>query len=128
MTGIETEAIIQTHYNDISTIAQQIRDKKQMYKDALANDAEYREKAEEIKKAKKELKAIEQKLIKENDGIQAVMMKLKELSEQKKDLQLALFTYIDMYKRETNNEMIPINGELFKMVEIKKFKLLKDKA
>lgn len=127
-TGAELERIVSAHYNDLSTINKQIKEQKQMYKDAIANDAEYKDKAEQIKAAKKELKAIEKKIVNENDGVKAIMMKLKELSSSKKDTQLALFDYLDMYKKETQNGMIEINGELKRIIEVKKFKLIKDKA
>ncbi len=110
------ESMINSHLTRIERIRNDIKPIREMVRDYLENDEGYRELSEITKKASKEKGARKKELMNEPAG-KNIQEKLDALTEELKDSQEALSTYLDQYRNLTGaNEYEGPDGELRQIV------------
>lgn len=114
--------LIKRYMGDIEKTKAQLKEQKQMYKDAFEGDKEYHDENEKVKEINRKKKAIQDRLVK-TPAMEAVTSKVKNLTEELKDMQVALSGYIQEHIRQTGQTMIEGNdGEMYEMVPVYKLR------
>lgn len=108
----------------ISELNEQLKAKREMLKDTLENDSGYSELQAKVKEAQYDLKTMKAKLRGENAQIVALEVDIKELREEKKEVQMSLFDTLTVYQSQTNSNTIEMDDGT--QVELKRqYKLAK---
>ncbi len=108
----------------ISELNEQLKAKREMLKDTLENDPHYSEVQQKVKDAQAELRAAKTALKAQNSQIVALELDIKELREEKKEVQMSLFDTLTVYQTQTNSNTIEMDDGT--QVELKRqYKLAK---
>lgn len=94
-------------------VSEKLKQKKEMYKDALINDSEYSELKEKVDQAKAELKKRQKEL--EDWSLSGLKTEIKNLQAQKREEQLTLSDWLVEFVDGTGQKNIEIEGQLLKI-------------
>lgn len=120
MSLLEVESIINRFLGDMEKLKEMMKSQKEMYNASFENDAEYATKNEEMKKLKKEVAAIKQRIVKQPEVV-VINKKINELKEETKDAQEALMGYLEQYKEVSGtNQFMTEEGEVIEIVNVLK--------
>ena len=120
MSILEIETIINRFLGDQEKLKETMKAQKEMYNASFENDAEYAGKNEEMKKLKKEVAAIKQRIVKLPEVV-VVNNRINELKEEMKDIQEALTGYLQQYQVVSGtNQFMTEDGEVIEIVNVLK--------
>ena len=120
MSILEIETIINRFLGDQEKLKETMKAQKEMYNASFENDAEYAGKNEEMKKLKKEVAAIKQRIVKLPEVV-VVNNRINELKEEMKDIQEALTGYLQQYQQVSGtNQFMTEDGEVIEIVNVLK--------
>lgn len=110
--------LINRYVSDIEKSKNQLKEQRQMVKDAFENDAGYAEMNKKVKDLTKERNVIKQKLLK-TPAAEAAVAKAQELAAEIKDMETALSGYLQEHLRTTGQRTIEgDDGELREIVPV----------
>ena len=111
---------------DVDKLGGQIKEQRQMVKDALVSDSRYQELSERINDFNKQRQSI-QKELSNNEAVQKAKEELQELNNQRKSLQHKLSDYLRQYVEKFNSKTLEdLEGNLKEIVT--QYKLVKQKS
>lgn len=117
---LEVESIINRYLGDVEKMKETMKSQKEMYNAAFENDAQYAEKNEDMKKVKKEVAAIKQRIVKLPEVV-VINNRINELKEEMKDMQEALTGYLQRYQEISGtNQFMTEDGEIIEIVNVVK--------
>ena len=118
MSILEIESIVNRFLGDQDKLRQTIKAQKEMYNASFENDAQFSEKNEDMKKLKKEVTAIKQRIVKQPEVV-VVNNRINELKEEIKDMQEALTGYLQQYQKVSGtNQFMTEDGEVIEIVNL----------
>lgn len=113
---LSLEQLIKSHIASIDKLREENRKHKQMLDDALLNDQVYQEHLKIAKEATKQKSATKQQIMKQPANI-VLANKIKSMSTELKEKQMALSDYLLEYQRMTGvNEIEGDDGEVREIV------------
>ncbi len=114
------EMMIKDYLVDINKLREQIKTKKDMYKQSFEQDAGYSEVEEQAKEVKRKVQAAKEKITK-TDAVQLLGSDVKNMQDEMKELQNLLSENLNHYANMTRNETFTgPNGEVLKIVRTAK--------
>lgn len=114
------ESAIKTRILQSQKLKEELKAEKEMLKSMLENDPEYLEKEKTAKAATKDKTAAKQKVINTPEG-KALNQKVKDLSNEAKDVQEGLSYYLREYQIKTGaNQFENQDGEVLDIVYVAK--------
>lgn len=113
--SVSYEKTVSQHYAEVRKLKAELKEQRAMLKDAYENDKEYHE-AQEAIKEKQRRRAELKKILNDQPAIAALKAKIKDLSTELKDGQLALFDYLGAYVKHSGMTTIELEGETKKIV------------
>ncbi len=120
MSLLEVEAVINRFLGDLEKLKETMKSQKEMYNASFENDAQYAEKNEEMKKLKKEVAVIKQRIVKQPEVV-VINNRMNELKEEMKDAQEGLMGYLEQYQTISGtNQFMTENGEVIEIVNVLK--------
>jgi len=118
MTVLDLTTLINDYDKTMNELKEQLREQKQMVKDAFEGDQEYHELSEKVKNLTKEKNAIKQRILK-TPAIETVMAKVKDMQTELKDMDDKLSGYLQEYQRIAGTNVIEgTDGELRQIVPV----------
>lgn len=118
MTVLDFTTLINDYDKTMGELKAQLREQKQMVKDALEGDQEYHELSEKVKALNREKNAIKQRILK-TPAVETVMAKVKDLQAEIKDMEDKLSGYLQEYQRVAGTSVIEgTDGELRQIVPV----------
>ncbi len=118
MSVLDLTTLINDYDKTMGELKAQLREQKQMVKDALEGDQEYHEISEKVKALNKEKNAIKQRILK-TPAVETVMAKVKDLQIELKDMEDKLSGYLQEYQRMAGTSVIEgTDGELRQIVPV----------
>ncbi len=113
---LSLEQLIKSHIASIDKLREESRKHKQMLEDAFLNDPVYQEHLKIAKEATKQKSTTKQNIMHQPANVQ-LSNKIKEMSAELKDKQMALSDYLLEYQRMTGvNEIEGEDGEVREIV------------
>lgn len=117
---LSLEQLIKSHIASIDKLRDESRKHKQMLEDAFMNDQVYQEHLKIAKEATKQKTATKQQIMKQPANI-VLSNKIKSMSTELKEKQMALSDYLLEYQRMTGvNEIEGEDGEVREIVNVAK--------
>lgn len=117
---LSLEQLIKSHIASIDKLREESRKHKQMLEDAFLNDVVYQEHLKIAKEANKQKSTTKQQIMKQPANVM-LSNKIREMSAELKDKQMALSDYLLEYQRMTGvNEIEGEDGEVREIVNIAK--------
>lgn len=118
MTVFDLTTLINDYDKTMRELKEQLREQKQMVKDALEGDQEYHEFSEKVKELNRQKTAIKQRILK-TPAVETVMAKVKDLQTELKDMDDKLSGYLQEYQRVAGTNVIEgTDGELRQIVPV----------
>ncbi len=118
MTVLDLTTLINDYDKTMGELKAQLREQKQMIKDALEGDQEYHEFSEKAKELNRQKNAIKQRILK-TPAVETVMTKVKDLQLELKDMEDKLSGYLQEYQRIAGTSVIEgTDGELRQIVPV----------
>ncbi len=113
---ISLESMINRYVGDIEKMKEQLKTQKDMFNDAVQNDAEYAKeetKAKEINRAKN---AAKQKITKQ-PAVASIVERMNTMKDEIKEMQEALSNYLQQFQKIAGtNQLVAENGEIREIV------------
>ena len=111
---------------DLDKLSEQIREQRQMVKDAMASDSRYQELSAKIQDLNKQRQAV-QKELSSSESLQKAREELEELNNQRKSMQSKLSEYLRQYIETFNSKTIEdLEGNLKQIIT--QYKLVRQKT
>lgn len=118
MSILDLTTLINDYDKTMSELKEQLREQKQMIKDALEGDQEYHEISEKVKELNRQKTAIKQKILK-TPAVETVMAKVRDLQTELKDMEDRMSGYLQEYQRVAGTNVIEgTDGELRQIVPV----------
>ncbi|MDO8608991.1 MAG: hypothetical protein Q7R95_00425 [bacterium] len=120
---LDITTLINDYSKTLDEMKNQLREQRQMIKDAFENDQQYHELSEKSKNLNKEKNAIKQRILK-TPAAEAAVAKAKDIQTELKDMEDRLSGYLQEYQKITGTNLIEgTDGELRQIVPV--YKLVK---
>ncbi|HEX7042606.1 MAG TPA: hypothetical protein VF189_05135 [Patescibacteria group bacterium] len=117
---LSLEQLIKSHIASIDKLRDESRKYKLMLEDALINDQVYQEHQKAAKEATKQKTSTKQQIMRQPANVQ-ISNKIREMSSELKDKQMALSDYLLEYQRMTGvNEIEGEDGEVREIINTAK--------
>ena len=117
---LSLEQLIKSHIASIDKLRDESRKHKQMLEDAFLNDVVYQEHLKQSKEANKQKSTTKQQIMRQPANVM-LSNKIREMSAELKDKQMALSDYLLEYQRMTGvNEIEGEDGEVREIINIAK--------
>lgn len=108
--------LIKSHIQSLDRLRSELKEQKQMMEDGFINNEAYRQTAEEAKEAAKKKGEVRHQIT-QQPGVQVIHQKVKSLSLDVKEKQMALSDYLLEYQRMAGvNEVEGYDGEVREIV------------
>ncbi len=118
MTVLDLTTLINDYDKTMGELKEQLREQKQMVKDAFEGDQEYHELSEKAKELNRQKNAIKQRILK-TPAVEIVMTKVKDLQTELKDMDDKLSGYLQEYQRIAGTNVIEgTDGELRQIIPV----------
>lgn len=118
MSVLDLTTLINDYDKTMGELKEQLREQKQMVKDALEGDHEYHEISEKVKELNRQKTAIKQKILK-TPAVETVMAKVRDMQTELKDMEDKLSGYLQEYQRVAGTNVIEgTDGELRQIVPV----------
>ena len=95
---------------ELARVKEQLKAKREMYKDGLEGDAEYAAIKAEVDEKKRLLS--QRKKMLDLTNLSSIKQDIKDLSEDKKEVQLSFSDYLLTFAEATKSNHIEVDGEL----------------
>lgn len=123
MSVLDLTTLINDYDKTMGELKEQLREQKQMMKDAFEGDQEYHELSEKAKELTRKKNAIKQRILK-TPAVETVMAKVNEMQTELKDMDDKLSGYLQEFQRVAGTNVIEgTDGELRQIVPV--FRLVK---
>lgn len=118
MSVLDLTTLINDYSHTLDEIKGQLREQRQMVKDAFENDQQYHELSEKVKNLNKEKNTIKQRILK-TPAASAATAKIKELQTEVKDMEDKMSGYLQEFQRVSGTNVIEgTDGELRQIVPV----------
>jgi seryl-tRNA synthetase len=118
MTVLDLTTLINDYDKTMIELKAQLKEQKKMVKDAFEGDQEYHELSEKSKELTRQKNAIKQRIMK-TPAVETVMVKVKDLQAELKDMEDKLSGYLQEYQRVAGTNVIEApDGELRQIVPV----------
>lgn len=108
--------LIKSHVQSLDTMRNELREQRQMLEDGFINNETFRNAAEKAKAAAKQKAEVRHQIL-QQPGVAAISQKMKSLSTDIKEKQMALSDYLLEYQRMAGvNEVEGYDGEIREIV------------
>lgn len=111
--NVQTDRVKQGIQN-VRRVTDELKKKREMYKDALEGDAEYHRIKEEMDAKRKELNG-RRKTLEATGDLFTLKQEIKNLQGEKKEEQLSLSDWLEDYKNVTKQTTIEVQGDVLKI-------------
>lgn len=119
---LSLDSLIKSHIASIDKIRNELKEQKAMLEDGLASDPVYKENTEKAKEVANVAKATKANLLKQ-PAMQQISQKVRSMSSEVKEKQMALSDYLLEYQRMTGNNQIETDdGEVLEIINNAKIK------
>lgn len=118
MSVLDLTTLINDYDKTMGELKEQLREQKQMMKDAFEGDQEYHELSEKAKELNRQKNVIKQRILK-TPAVQTVMVKVNDLQTELKDMDDKLSGYLQEFQRVAGTNVIEgTDGELRQIVPV----------
>lgn len=118
MSVLDLTTLINDYDKTMGELKEQLREQKQMVKDAFEGDQEYHELLEKAKELNRQKNVIKQRILK-TPAVETVVAKVKDLQTELKDMDDKLSGYLQEFQRVAGTNVIEgADGELRQIVPV----------
>ncbi len=113
---ISLESMINRYVGDIEKMKEQLKTQKDMFNDAVQNDAEYAQEEAKAKEINRVKNAAKQKITKQ-PAVASIVERMNTMKDEIKEMQEALSNYLQQFQKIAGtNQLVAENGEIREIV------------
>ncbi len=113
---ISLESMINRYVADIEKMKEQLKTQKDMFNDAVQNDAEYAQQEVKAKEINRVKNAAKQKITKQ-PAVASIIERMNNMKDEIKEMQEALSNYLQQFQKIAGtNQLVAENGEIREIV------------
>ncbi len=113
---ISLESMINRYVGDIEKMKEQLKTQKDMFNDAVQNDAEYAKEEAKAKEINRVKNAAKQKITKQ-PAVASIVERMNTMKDEIKEMQEALSNYLQQFQKIAGtNQLVAENGEIREIV------------